>query len=208
MSRNLRDAVAQAVRLHVVGVDRHLPVGRIGQRVRRADGRVALERHFVFGFDDARGARERRGRVALDLGFVRRRGRGAAHVVEQLAGSRERRRRRRLPFGFQLPRGADGLLLALADHGHVVAAADDADEAGHVGHRRLVDALQRGARERRPHVARVDHAGQLHVHGPLQRAVHLGRECRSACSDWPTTRSSLHRLHCGLAGGRRRRCVR
>ena len=52
----LRDAVAQPVRLHVVGIDRQLIVRRIGHRVRRADRRVALERHLVLGLDDLRGA--------------------------------------------------------------------------------------------------------------------------------------------------------
>ena len=83
-SEELRDAVAQAVRLHVVRVDRHLTVGRIGQRVRRADRRVPLERHFVLGLDDARGARERRIGVARDARLLARRRRRAADVVEQL----------------------------------------------------------------------------------------------------------------------------
>ncbi len=63
----LRDAGAQAVRLHVVRIDRHLPVGRVRQRVRRADGRVSLEGHFVFGFDHSLGTREGRGRIALNI---------------------------------------------------------------------------------------------------------------------------------------------
>ena len=62
----LRDAVAHAVRLHVVRVDRHLAVRRIGHRVRRADRRVPLERHVVLGLDDLRGARERRVGIADD----------------------------------------------------------------------------------------------------------------------------------------------
>ena len=46
-----RDAVAQPVRLHVVRVDRHLPVRRVGHRVRGPDRGVALVRHVVIGLD-------------------------------------------------------------------------------------------------------------------------------------------------------------
>ena len=77
--RNVRDAVAHAVRLHVVRVDRHLTVRRIGHRVRRTERRVPLERDVVFGFDDLRGAREaprrdcrRRSGCALDVGVAPR----------------------------------------------------------------------------------------------------------------------------------------
>ena len=47
----LRHAVAHAVRLHVVRIDRQLIVRRIGERMRGTDRGVALERHVVLGFD-------------------------------------------------------------------------------------------------------------------------------------------------------------
>ena len=58
--KKLGDAVPQAIRFHVIGIDRHLPVRRIGRGMGRTDGRVALERDIVFGFDDLRRARQRR----------------------------------------------------------------------------------------------------------------------------------------------------
>ena len=85
-------------------------------------------------------------------------------------------RGRLLPLDLELPRRADRLLLALAHHRDVVALAHDLDEPGNPAHRCFVDADERGAGDRRPHVARVDHPGHLHVDGPLQRAVHLRRD--------------------------------
>ena len=58
--QKLGDAVPHAIGLHVVGVDRHLTVRRIGRGMGRTDGRVPLERNIVFGFDDLRRARQRR----------------------------------------------------------------------------------------------------------------------------------------------------
>ena len=66
-AEKLRDAVAQSVRLHLVGIDRHLAVRRIGQRVRRRNRGVALERHFVVRLDDFRG------RLQRFVGMCRRR---------------------------------------------------------------------------------------------------------------------------------------
>ena len=117
-----------------------------------------------------------RGGIAHHAWRRAERGRGRAHEREQIVGGRERRRCRLLPVHLQLPRRANRLLFPLADHGDVVALADHPDEAGDAAHGRLVDADERGAGDRRLDVARVQHAGQLHVHGPLQRAVHLGRD--------------------------------
>ena len=93
--------------------------------MRRADRRMPLERNLVLGLDDSLRAGERRVRVARNFRLLARRWRRAADVVEQLVGCGERCVGGRRPFGFQLPRGVDGLLLALANHGHVVAAAHD-----------------------------------------------------------------------------------
>ena len=58
------DARSHAIRLHVIGIDRHLAVRRIRHGMRRTDRRVPLERDVVIGFDDLRRARERRVRIA------------------------------------------------------------------------------------------------------------------------------------------------
>ena len=108
---------------------------------------------------------------------------------------------RRRPLDLQLARGADRLLFALADDRDVVAAADDLHEAGDVLHRRLVDRLERGADHRRPDVARVQHAGHFHVHGPALRAVHLGGNVVAA-RRLADVLHRLHRLQRRLAGGR------
>ncbi len=64
-----------------------------------ADGRVALEGHFVLGVDHLRGGGERRiGGISRHLWLSPAPRRGAAHVVEQLGGGGERRGRRLLPF--------------------------------------------------------------------------------------------------------------
>ena len=145
------------------------------------------------------GARERRIRLARDARLVARRRRRAAYVIEELGRRGKRRLRGRCPFGLQLPRGGDGLLLALADHGHVVTAAHDAHEPRQAHEGRLVDAAQRCARERRAQIARVQHAGHLHVHGPDQRSVDLARNvvARHGLAD---DAQLLHGLHGGRAG--------
>ena len=97
-----------------------------------------------------------------------------AHVVEQIFGGRERRGGRLFPGRLELSGRVDGLLFAFADHRDVVALAHHFDESRQVPHGRFVDAGQLRARERRLHVARMNHARQLHVHGPFQRAVHFG----------------------------------
>src|SRR5882672_9263500 len=98
--------------------------------MRGADRGMSLERHRVLGLDDARGARERGVRVARDLRLAARRRLRASYVVEQGGGCGERRLGGRRPIRFELPRRLDRLLLALADYGHVVAAAHDPDEPG------------------------------------------------------------------------------
>ena len=63
----------------------------------------------------------------------------------------------------------------------------------------MLDQLR--ARHRRLHVARMHHARQLDVHGPFQRAVHLGGNVvalRRLADDL----EFLHRLDLGHAGGR------
>jgi hypothetical protein len=162
---------------------------------------MALEGDFIFRFDDARGGGERGRRIAVRLVVVGRGRSGAPHVVEQAGGWRERRAVGLLPLGLQLLRRADGLLLALADHRDVIAAAHHADETGHARDRRLVDALQGRTRERGPHVARVDHAGHFHVHGPFQRAVDLGRDV-IAFDGLPHHPQVSHGFDHGLARGR------
>ncbi len=67
----LRDAVPEAIRLHVVRVDRHLIVRGIGGRVRRTERRVTLERHLVVGFDDFGCGGESAVAIARDLRVVR-----------------------------------------------------------------------------------------------------------------------------------------
>ena len=176
-AEELRDAVAHAVRLHVVGIDRHLAVGRIRQRVRGTDGGMSLERNLVLGLDDLRRAGERRVDVADVDRRLARLGRRLAHVLEQAVRAREQLRcRRLLPVALQRLRRRNRLLLALAHDRDVVALAHHLHEPGHAAHGRFVHADQRRARDRRLHVARVHHPGQLHVDRPLQRAVDLGRD--------------------------------
>ena len=91
------DAVAHAIRLHVVRVDRHLPIGWIGHGMGGSEGRVALERDVVLGFDHLGRTGQARFQVAYYLGFGARSGLGAAHVFEQIFGRREGRGGRLLP---------------------------------------------------------------------------------------------------------------
>ena len=123
-----------------------------------------------------------------------------AHVLEEIFRRRERRRGRLLPLHLQLPRGADGVLLALAHDRDVVALAHHLDEAGNVLHRRLVDADERGAGKRRAHVPGVDHARHFHVDRPLQRSVHLRRNV-VALRRLADVLHPLHRLQRRDAGG-------
>ena len=174
--QELGDAVAQPVRLHVVRVDRQLIVRR--DRPSRAPGRAPCGPGTArrIGLDDRGGAGKRRVGIADDGRRAARRRRRAAHVRR-----RDRRRSGTAPSPasasstLSCARRANRLLLALADDRDVVALAHDLDEPGNAAHRRFVDADERRAGHRRLHVARVHHAGQLHVDGPLQRAVHLGR---------------------------------
>ena len=169
--------------------------------MRRTDRRVSLERDIVFGFDDLRRACERRVGVPDHVRLLARRGRRAAHVLEQVFRRREGRCRRLLPVDLELSGRADRLLFPLADNRDVVALAHHLDESRDASNGRLVDADQLRARHRRLHVARMNHAGKLDVHGPFQRAVHLGRNVvalRRLADDL----EFLHRLHLRHAGGR------
>ena len=169
---------------------------------------VPLEGHFVFRFDDvlcalsnaASGSPSRRG-------SARRCGSGAAHVVEQLAGSGEGRGGGSLPFDLQLPRGADGLLFALADHRDIVAAADDADEAGHIATEdssiRCSVAPANGGRTLRAWTMRGSFMSTAHLNDPSTLAGMSYRLC-----DLADDAQVADRLHGSLAGRRRRRCVR
>ena len=139
-------------------------------------------------------------RIALDPRLAREGRRGGAHVVEQVARRGEGSGCRFLPLDLELSRRTDGLLFALADHGHIVATADHAQEPRHVGYGSLVDALQGCACQRWPHIARVHHAGQLHVHGPFLRAVDLGGNV-VALERLPHDAQVAHGLDRGLAGG-------
>ena len=183
----LRHAVAQSVRLHVVRVDRHLIVRRVGGRVRGTERRVSLEGHLVLCLDDLRRARrsaasgvpttaggELKVGVALRMWSNRFSdvGNGA------LAG--------RCHDGLELPGGSNGLLLALAHDREIVGAPNDPDESRQAADRGFVDARERRARERRLHVPRVHHAGQLHVHRPLRAIRPPSAECRSAAAAVPT----------------------
>ena len=170
-----RDAGSHSVGLHVVGIDRHLTVRRIRGGMGRTEGRVPLERDIIFDFDDLRRACQRRVGVSDDVRPLARRGRGAAHVGEEIFRCREGRCRRLLPLDLELSGGLDGLLFPLADNRDVVALAHDPDESRNASNGRLVDADHLRTGHRRLHVARVNHARKLHVHGPFQRAVHLGR---------------------------------
>ena len=64
-AEKLCDPIPHAVGLHVVGVDGHLAVRRIGKGVRRREGRVTLERDVVLRFDDRRRASQRRVGIAF-----------------------------------------------------------------------------------------------------------------------------------------------
>ena len=48
-----------AIRLHVICIDGHLTVRRIGQGVGASKGSMPLERYFIFGLDDFGRARKR-----------------------------------------------------------------------------------------------------------------------------------------------------
>ena len=197
----LRDAVAHAVRLHVVGIDRHLLVRRVRHRMRRADGRVPLERHLVARFDD--GCRVRKGGLGIP-GHHRPRARRrcrAAHEVEEVCRCRKRRRRRLLPADLELACGPDGVFFTLAHDRDVVAFRHHSDEPGDAAYRRLVDAEQLRACHRRLHVAGVHHARQVDVHGPLQRPIDLGGNVVSF-RRLPDHFEILHCLHSCRAGGR------
>ena len=85
-AEEFRDAASQAVRLHVVRINRHLTIRRIGHRMGRTEGRVALERHFVFGLDHLCRAAERRVGISNHGGAPCRCGRCAANEVEQVVG--------------------------------------------------------------------------------------------------------------------------
>ena len=134
-------------------------------------------------------------------GFGARRGRRAAHVLEQVFRCREGRCRRLLPVDLELSGRLDRLLFPLADNRDVVALAHHLDESGDASDGRLVDADQLGARHRRLHVARMNHAGKLDVHGPFQRAVHLGRNV-IALQRLADDLEVLYRLHLCHTGGR------
>src|SRR6185437_17059671 len=172
-TEELRYTRAMAVRLHVVGIDRHLPIRRVSQRVGRTNGRVSLKGDCKFCFDDVLGGFKRRVRITLDERLTRRCGGGATHIVEQLAGSGEGRGSGSLPLRLELPCGADGLFFALTNHRYIVAAADYANKAWHIADRGFVDSLQYGSGKRRPDIARMNHAWQFHVYRPPQRSVHL-----------------------------------
>ena len=128
----LGDAVAKTVGLHVVRVDGHLIVRRVGGGVRRSERHMALEWHLVLRLDDPRRALEGviRGADIWRLRADRRR--RLAHVVEQILRRRKRRRGGAVPGRLQRRRCLNGLLLTLADHCEIVAAPDDADEAGKI----------------------------------------------------------------------------
>ena len=199
-SQELRYAVALTVRLHVVRVDRDLVVRRISERMCGANRGVALERHLVLGLDHVRCAFQCRVEVTFDLRLLGVRGCRATDEVEQLVGGGERRLGRFSPVGFQLLRGLNRLLLAFAHDGHVVAVAYDLHEAGNARDRRFVDAAQCRARQRRLHVARMQHARQLHVDGPCERAIHLARNV-VALDRFADRVHVLHSLHVRGARG-------
>ena len=195
----LSHAVPQSVRLHVVRIDGQLVVRRIGDRMRWPERRVPLKGHLVLGFDHLRCALERRvGRAGN--GRLRAEGwRGAADVVEQLLGRREGRTGGALPRGLELPGRLNGLLFALADDRQVVSAPYDRDEARQAADRGFVHARERGPGERRLHVARMHHAGQLHIDRPPLRPVHLWRNvvARQRLSGQPEVLDVLDAGHTG-----------
>ena len=82
--KKIRNTSSHAIGFHVIGVNRHLAVRRIGRGVRRTERRVALERNIVFGFDDLRCAGQRLVGITDHGGPLARRGRRAAHVFEQI----------------------------------------------------------------------------------------------------------------------------
>ena len=91
-AQELGDPGPVAVRLHVVGVDRHLAVRRVGQGVGGTDGGVPVEGDVVRGFDDGRGARQRP--VGVPLPPAPRRVHPSPARGPRSAGSRRGRRRR------------------------------------------------------------------------------------------------------------------
>ena len=199
--KKLSDAVPQTIGFHVVGIDRHLPVRRIGRGMGRREGRVPLEREIVFGFDRLRRACQGRVGIPNDVRPAVGSGRRATHVAVQVFRGRERRRRGLLPVDLEPPGRADGLLFPLADNGNVVALAHYFDESRRATNRRLVDADELRASHRRLHVAGVQHAGKLDVHGPFQGAVDL-RGNVVALERLADDLEILNRLHLGDTGGR------
>ena len=148
------DTPSHPIRLHVIGIDRHLAVRRIRHGVRWTDRGMPLERYIVICLNNL-------GRTChchVWGSYHNRTGTGrghrAAHVLEQVIRRREGRSGRLLPVRLKLSGRVDGLLFAFADDGDIVALADDLHETWNAFYRGLVDADERRAGKRRPDVAR------------------------------------------------------
>ena len=140
---------------------RELIVFPFRDRARRPDGAVGVDGELVGGLEPLGRAGESGLGITLvdrDLVFVDRRGTDVLVELAHLGQAFPRRPRRR-----QLARRLHGRPLAVGHHGQEVRLAHDLPQSLDPAHRRLVDAPKLGADGRRPHDARVEHAGHPHV---------------------------------------------
>ncbi|MDT4833035.1 hypothetical protein FQZ97_666200 [compost metagenome] len=185
-AHELREIGAQDVRVLRAGPAAQLQAAAIrrlplGQRARRADGRMHLVGPHVGALHRLRGG----GHGAVDVAFVDqqalRRGvvaQGLCHVAQVgHAGPG-------LPGHAQFAHRLLGVFLALGDDADEVAHHDHGADAGDVCDRRFVDRFERVADElavvrariRRAHHAAVQHAGHAHVVHEHEVARELGRD--------------------------------
>ncbi len=153
---------ARAGGLEAVGVLRRAPhrdgVGaHVGHPARGTDGAVRLDGPAVGRAEElrARGRRAQGGEIAALGDLLVAHDATRPHRLELLRVVGQPGARR--PLGLESPRGADGVPLAVGDHGE---EALDADHAGALDGRdgRLVHGDQGGAQR-----GRMDHAGVQHV---------------------------------------------
>src|SRR6266567_6947762 len=140
----------------------------------RTEGRMALERNLVIGFDNLQtAAGESLVGISFDLGLSRGSSLRLAHEVEQTVGSREWRARRLFPIDLQLFCSLDRVLFTFANDSDVVAFTHHFDESRNIANRRFVNVEKLCAGYRRLDVPGVNHAGKLLVYSPGDRAINL-----------------------------------